>query len=225
MFTPNTNPVSLPQLRLLPYNSYARANHNADPLRFYYWPLLGRVYRKRVEQCLAQCRGGQRILEVGFGSGVTFLNLHELYEEIYGVDLCSAVAEVAETFKRRGITTHLRSGNVLDLPYPENCFDSVLLVSILEHLTPCDLARAVQEVHRVLKPRGQMVYGVPIDRPLMVFLFRLLCSDIRRHHFSTEQEVRTAANGCLTLVTVNRLKTWLPFVGAVYEVGHFVKNA
>ena len=31
-----------------------------DPLRFYYWPVLGRLYRRRVELCLARLSGGER---------------------------------------------------------------------------------------------------------------------------------------------------------------------
>lgn len=77
---------NLPKLKLLPYREYAGVDRN-DPLRFYFWPVIGAMYRRRIELCLAECKGGQCILEVGFGSGVTFPNLAEIYEEIYGLDL------------------------------------------------------------------------------------------------------------------------------------------
>jgi hypothetical protein len=89
---------NLPKLRLLPYREYAGVGRD-DPLRFYYWPIVGKMYRRRIELCLAECRGGERILEVGFGSGVTFLNLHENYKEIYGLDLNVSVEDVAAVFK------------------------------------------------------------------------------------------------------------------------------
>src|SRR5262245_40081021 len=211
------------RLRLLPRNSYKKPNHDSDPVRYYYWPVLGRLYRRRVEMCLAECRGGQRLLEVGFGSGVTFLNLHQAYDEIHGVDLESDIADVTEAFGERGIPTYLRKGDVMDLPYPENHFDTVLLISILEHLEPADQARAFAEIRRVLKPGGQVVYGVPVERPLMVFLFRVLGYDIRQHHFSTEKDVSAAAGRLLNPVRLVPMKPWFPGVGAVYEVGHFAK--
>jgi ubiquinone/menaquinone biosynthesis C-methylase UbiE len=216
--------VAVPRLRLLPYKSYSRPNHQEDPVRYYYWPLLGRVYRQRVETCLAECRGGQRVLEIGFGSGVTFLNLHESYDEIHGIDLTCDAADVTRAFRERGIETYLSNGDVLDLSaYPEGHFDTVLLISILEHLKPNDLDRAFLELRRVLKPGGQVVYGVPVERRLMVLMFRVLGRDIRAHHFSTEKNVRDAAARRFQQVRVRPMKTWVPFAGAVYEVGHFVK--
>jgi SAM-dependent methyltransferase len=213
-----------PRLKLLPYSSYTRPNHQEDPVRYYYWPLLGPIYRQRVESCLAECRGGQRVLDVGFGSGVTFLNLSEAYQEIHGIDLTCAVDEVRQAFLARGLTTHLRHGDVLDLPYPEGHFDTVLLISILEHLKPNDLARAFSEIRRVLRPGGQVVYGVPVERRLMGWMFRMLGHDIGAHHFSTEKDVRAAAGRLLRPVRIRAMKPWVPFVRAVYEVGHFVKG-
>jgi len=52
-----TRQSDLPKLRLLPYNEYAGVNRD-DPLRFYFWPIIGRLYRRRVELCLAECAGG-----------------------------------------------------------------------------------------------------------------------------------------------------------------------
>jgi len=196
----------LPTLKLLPYAEYAGVDRD-DPLRFYFWPIIGKMYRRRIELCLAECTGGRRVLEVGFGSGVTFPNLNDAYEEIHGLDLKAPVEEVGAVFKARQIETHLRNGSVLSMPYEDDFFDTVLLISILEHLKPSELDEAFRQVRRILKPGGQVVYGVPIERRLMVLVFRLLGFNIREHHFSTEQDVSAATS----------------FLGAVYQVGHFIK--
>jgi ubiquinone/menaquinone biosynthesis C-methylase UbiE len=213
----------LPRLKLLPKHGYAAVNR-ADPLRFYYWPVLGGLYRRRVELCLAECAGGRRVLEVGFGSGLTFLNLHGLYEEIHGLDLTAPAQEVTEKFAALGVATHLRQGDARRLPYEDGTFDTVLMVSILEHLKPGDQAAVAREVRRVLRPGGQFVYGVPVERPLMVFLFRLLACDIRKHHFSTPEDVRRGAASCLTLRRRVVMNGRPSFLGPVYEVSHFVKG-
>src|SRR5437879_4648555 len=145
------------QLKLLPRREYAGVNRD-DPIRFYSWPVLGRMYRKRVEMCLAECAGGERVLEVGFGSGVTLLNLHEKYREIHGLDLTADVAQVKRVFDARGIATDLRNGSVMRMPYADETFDTVLLISILEHLKPYEQYAAFREIWRVLKPGGQVVY-------------------------------------------------------------------
>ena len=120
----------------------------------------------------------------------------------------------------KNIKTYLQNGNILDMPYQDNYFDTVLLISILEHLKPDEQVRAFQEMKRVLKPNGQVVYGVPIERGLMVFMFRVMGCNIREHHFSTEKDVQAAAESVLQKVRVGQMQS---FMGAVYEVGHFIK--
>src|SRR3984957_3162713 len=183
-----TQPI---KLKLLPRTDYIGVN-NDDPIRFYYWPILGWLYRRRIEMCLSELTGGQRILEIGFGSGLTFMNLRDMYEEIHGLDLTADAESVQIAFRARGVPVHLQSGNVLQMPYPDDHFDTVLLISILEHLQPETQLQAFSEIRRVLKPRGQVVYGVPVERPLMVWGFRLLGFDIRQHHFSTQSDVSAA---------------------------------
>jgi ubiquinone/menaquinone biosynthesis C-methylase UbiE len=210
----------LSELKFLSRSEYAAVDHN-DPLRFYYWPIIGPLYQSRVQMCLAECTGGKRVLEVGFGSGLTFLNLHDLYDEIYGLDLNAPVDEVAEIFKRRGIETKLFNGSVLQMPYEDGFFDTVLLISILEHLKPEQLKQAFSEIRRVLRKNGQVVYGVPVESPFMVFAFRMLGYNIRLHHFSTEKQVCFSAASFFDEVRVESLKT---IMGPVYEVGHFVNR-
>ncbi len=211
------------KLELLPHREYVGVDRD-DPLRFYFWPVLGKMYRRRIEQCHAQCTGGRRILEVGFGSGVTFLNLSRMYEEIHGLDLNASVEQVSGLFETKQIQTQLQNGSVLSMPYGDDFFDTVLLISILEHLKPSELVRAFEEIHRVLRPGGQVVYGVPIERPFMVFMFRLLGYNIREHHFSTEKDVFGAAESVLEKVQVVRMKSVPSIFGAVYEIGHFRKS-
>jgi SAM-dependent methyltransferase len=211
------------RLKLLPKHAYVGINRK-DPIRFYYWPVVGKLYRRRVELCLSESRGGQRVLEVGFGAGVTFPNLHEKYEQIHGLDLTADIKSLTEAWQSRGIPTDLRNGNVLDMPFPDDYFDTVLLISILEHLKPEHQPKAFSEIRRVLKPAGQVVYGVPVERPLMVVAFRLLGYNIREHHFSTEADVREAAGRLLAQRRIILMKGRPSFTGAVYEVGHFAKT-
>ena len=216
-----TQPV--PTLKMLPKAAYP-SPEESDPLYYYYIPLFGKLYRKRVELCLGECHGGERILEVGYGSGVTFINLHDEYDEIHGIDLDADPTQVSAVFARRGIPVHLKQGNLLNLDYPDGWFDTILLISILEHLKPEELTQAFGEIKRTLKPGGQVVYGVPVERPLMVFMFRLLGVDIRTHHFSTHTDISQAAGRYFTRKKLIPMTTALGLSGAVYEVGHFTKN-
>src|ERR1700685_411043 len=93
-----------PRLKLLGREEYVGVNSD-DPIRFYRWPVIGSMYRRRVELCLGECRGGPRLLEIGFGSGLTFTNLHEMYKEIHGLDLTADTAAVQNAFAKRGVDT------------------------------------------------------------------------------------------------------------------------
>jgi len=211
------------RLKLLPLNRYLGVDRK-DPIRFYKLPVIGRLYQRRIELCLEQLTGGDSILEIGFGSGVSFLNLKEIYKRIHGLDLTADAAPITEMFNSMGISTDLRNGSVLEMPYADKQFDAVLLISILEHLQPLDQDQAFSEIARVLKPGGQLVYGVPVERPLMVFLFRLLGTDIRTHHFSTEEDVRQAAEKAFGKGQITPLRGPLGLFGQVYQVGSFRKR-
>lgn len=215
--------MPLPKLKLLPADQYKGVNEK-DPIRYYYWPVFGKMYRRRVELALGECSGGERILEVGFGTGLAFPNLHDAYRETHGLDLTADINAVKSVFEPMGISLFLKAGDVLDMPYEDNYFDTVLLISILEHLKPHELTQAFKEIKRVLKPGGQMVYGTPVERPFMVFMFRVLGADIREHHYSTEKEIAAAARKTFSKGKVVQMKSTPPIFGAVYEVGNFIKE-
>jgi len=215
-------PEQIPELKLMPKTEYAGVNE-LDPIKYYYYPVFGKMYRQRVELCLSQCKGGDRILEIGFGTGLTFLNLASLYKEIHGLDLTVEIGKVEDLFNKHGVKTKLKNGSVLSMPYRENSFDTVLLISILEHLKPAELTQAFSEIHRVLKPGGQVIYGVPVEREFMVFMFRLLGHNIRDEHFSTEEDVYQAAKIAFKEVKRIRMHGTPAFMGEVYQVGHFQK--
>jgi ubiquinone/menaquinone biosynthesis C-methylase UbiE len=209
-------------LKLLPAKAYKGVNQY-DPIKYYYWPVFGRMYRRRVELALGECTGGERVLEVGFGTGLAFPNLHDLYREIHGIDLTADIHAVRSVFEPMGIPLFLEKGDVLKMPYADDFFDTVLMVSILEHLKPVELEQAFAEVRRVLKPGGQIIYGTPVEKPFMVFMFSLMGHNIRDEHFSTEKEIAEAARRFFPNGRVIQMKSAPPIAGAVYEVGNFIK--
>ena len=49
------------------------------------------MYLRRVKLALEACSGGARVLEIGFGTGLAFPNLHDMYKEIHGLDLTADI--------------------------------------------------------------------------------------------------------------------------------------
>ena len=121
----------------------------------HYWWFVGRqaVIRALLDRHLRPVPD-RTILDVGCGSGAT-LKVLEDYGYTIGLDpYASAIA----LSKQRGLT-RLVVGDATRLPYPAESFDLVTALDVMEHIE--DDVAALGEVHRVLKPNGQMLLTVP----------------------------------------------------------------
>lgn len=215
--------ITIEKLSLLPRANY-EIGLGSDPINYYFWPVLGDLYRKRVEIALNECAGGESILEVGYGSGVAFLNLSKKYKFIFGVDTSAVPDLVAAVFSQYGISPNLHKGCITNLAmFESNSFDTVFAISILEHLKSDQLESALKEISRVLKPGGQLVYGVPVDRKMMTVAFSLLGHNIKNIHFSSYKEIEKAVRVVFESGMIINMASWIPFVGPIYQVGNFKK--
>lgn len=93
------------------------------------------------------------VLEVGCGLGTDAINFARRGARYTGVDLTEASIELVRTrFELEGLTANLRVADAEALPFADDSFDLVYSHGVLHH-TP-DTQRAINEVHRVLKPGG-----------------------------------------------------------------------
>jgi len=56
---------------------------------------------------------------------------------------------------------YVQRGNILDMPYPDNYFDVVLMLDVFEHLAFIDQPRALAGVRRVLSQGGILLISIP----------------------------------------------------------------
>ena len=108
--------------------------------------------RRRFFRTLAPA---QRILDIGCGTGKNVTEIQRLFPslEFHGVDLLqdSQVPPFVQ-YKR----VDLEEGA---LPYPDEYFDAILVVHVLEHLH--HPLRLGSEIHRVLKKGGRVYVETP----------------------------------------------------------------
>ena len=96
---------------------------------------------------------GMRVLEVGIGAGTDFVNWVRAGAVATGIDLTERAVELTrERLDLEGLSAEVRVADAEALPFPDASFDIVYSYGVLHH-TP-DTARAVREIHRVLKPGG-----------------------------------------------------------------------
>ena len=93
------------------------------------------------------------VLEVGCGLGTDAINFTRRGARYTGIDLTEASIElVRRRFELEGLTADLRVADAEALPFADDSFDLVYSHGVLHH-TP-DTQRAINEVHRVVKPGG-----------------------------------------------------------------------
>jgi ubiquinone/menaquinone biosynthesis C-methylase UbiE len=119
----------------------------------------GRLRRNTVD--FAQIAPGERILDVGCGTGDLTLRAAERVGstgQVCGID---PGPEMIETARRKAahaqVNVDFRIGVIEQLPYPDASFD-VVLSSLMMHHLPADLKPiGLAEIRRVLKPAGRLI--------------------------------------------------------------------
>lgn len=147
-------------MNLLPQESLIKTGP-VDHADWNYRPLLGIVQRTRfrlIDKLLNKERV-DRILEVGYGSGVLMPHLKGLCRELHGIDIHPHASEVEDVLRRHNVEARLVSGSVVDLPYEDASFDRVVIVSAIEYVD--DIEAACRELVRVLRPGGAVVLVTP----------------------------------------------------------------
>jgi len=92
----------------------------------------------------------RRVLDVGCGPGELTQRFVDLGAEVCAVDISPRMVELT---KARGIDAQVADAE--QLPFDKNSFDGVFAGWVLYHVP--DVARAIGECARVLKPSGRLV--------------------------------------------------------------------
>jgi SAM-dependent methyltransferase len=166
----------MPALQLLPREALVKTNP-VDHADWNYQPLIGTIQRWRfrlIAKLLADVRA-ERLLEIGYGSGVLMPELARYASSLHGIDPHPCHLEVAQSLKAHGITADLHSGSAEQLPFPDNFFDCIVSVSALEYIP--DIDKACREMLRTLKPGGRLVCVTPGFSPLVDWGLRVLTGE------------------------------------------------
>lgn len=122
-----------------------------------------------VRECLREVRlQGTTWLDAGCGTGTLARWLAEQGCHVEAVDAAPAMLCVAEeltsTSPGSTLVSYRRVASIDALPFPASFFDGVLCSSVLEYLH--DPRVCLQELGRVLRPRGLLLISVPSARSI-----------------------------------------------------------
>ncbi|HEX3292542.1 MAG TPA: class I SAM-dependent methyltransferase [Solirubrobacterales bacterium] len=151
-----------------------RKNPSACPYSQRFWveaphPLITRA---RLKEALDP-KPGERILEVGPGTGYYTLDVAEWVKPDGEVDILDLQQEMLDHTLRRAGERGLANvtptqSDARSMPYEDGTFDAAYLVTVLGEIPDQD--SAIRELARVLKPGGRLVVGELVGDPHYVRL-------------------------------------------------------
>jgi SAM-dependent methyltransferase len=99
------------------------------------------------------------VLEVGLGYGTVSQRIAESGARYQGLDIAAGPVSMANhRLRALGLAEGARQGNILKAPFAEGSFDYVVAIGCLHHTG--DLAAAIAECRRILRPGGKLIFMV-----------------------------------------------------------------
>jgi ubiquinone/menaquinone biosynthesis C-methylase UbiE len=123
----------------------------------------GEYLSQRLAEALAVAgiAPGMQVLDVGCGRGEVLRQTARLGGQAYGIDYASVAVslsgDIAAQEAEQDHDIGVYQASALYLPFAADRFDRVLMLDIVEHLYPVELAQALTEARRVLRPGGRIV--------------------------------------------------------------------
>lgn len=202
----------------LPTRDHISPTNGEDPLQYYYLPLTGYVYTRRLQLACQLLGDGpfQNLLEIGYGSGIFLPELSQRCRHLVAVDIHKQFDQVHAMLEAEGVQADLHYGDVRSLPFQDGEFDAVVCISVLEHLM--DLDAALGEISRVLRPQGVAVTGFPVRNSITSAFYRLVGHDPAEIHPSSHREIVAANRAKLDMDECVSFPRFLPVDLSLYIV-------
>src|SRR3954466_3710861 len=115
------------------------------------------VVQQRAEVlALLAAQPGERVLDVGSGPGYLVASLADAVGSggaVHGLDRSEPMNALARHLLEGRPWVTIDDGDVLELPYPDGAFDAAVSTQVYEYVA--DVARALSQLRRVLRPGGR----------------------------------------------------------------------
>lgn len=124
----------------------------------------------------AGVQSGQRVLDVGTGTGVVAITAARFGADVCALDLTPELLIQAKEDAAIAGQPQIQwmEGDAENLPYPDNSFE--IVISQFGHMFAPRADKVVQEIHRVLKPGGLFAFASWPPEHLMGRVFALVDS-------------------------------------------------
>ena len=183
----------------------------SDLARFYDF-FFGRVFVDREHEYIEglNLRPGNRVLEVGVGTGIA-LDAYPPYAHVVAIDPSADMLKCAKKRVTENEWGHieLRQGDALNLDYPDNSFDYVTSFHVLT-VVP-DPYKMLSEMVRVCKPGGRIVITTHFQSniPIIAAFYTLVNPITRQLGWTTKLRKQDVLRGHpITLERNEKISRW-----------------
>ena len=150
-------------------------------LLFNYSTLVDPLF-KDVRICVVELSGvkaGDRVLDVGCGTGDQVFHYEQKGAIATGVDQNPNMIELAERNRKRRGFNHgtFRLASATELPFPDGYFDCASISLALHEMERDERNRAVSEMKRVVKKKGTLIFidfQVPLPKNSIGYLIKAM---------------------------------------------------
>lgn len=155
-------------------SEFSAFSHNYD--RWYQTPLgryIDETERSAILELL-KTREGERILDVGTGTGIYLLEAVRFGAQVIGIDISVSMLNVlGKKIKSKKIYSQvdLLVADAENLPFRSNLFDKIICNTVLEFLP--NPVQALKEFNRICLLDGKVVMGVLTSTSLWAFKRRV----------------------------------------------------
>lgn len=150
------------------------------------------VYRFKAIIKLLGYKKYLRLLEFGFGSGIFLPELARHCENLHAIDIHPHFDKVNLLLKHYDVSNYeIKSQSIQKTEYPDNFFDSIVAVSVLEFVD--DLDAAIAEIKRILKDDGVFVTICPMNSKLLDFIVSAYAQRSAKEEFGDSRKYVTKA--------------------------------
>lgn len=134
-----------------------------------FWGRSEQRYRSKLLQ-LVRLGAGESVLDVGCGTGTLAIAAKRRVGQAGKVVAIDASPQMVARARRKAaaaavdVDFQIRTAEAL--PFPDATFDAVLSTTVLHCLAEVSRRRAIEEMHRVLKPEGRLLivdFGGPSE--------------------------------------------------------------